>query len=291
MKGSGINCFRRLIGSAFPVIRPLRLLAWGSLIVLAGALPPGEARIQLETPDQGGIIPLDLSDPKAVEQRGDLYMVRKFYPEAVEAYRRLTALQPNTALAHNKLGIAYHQVQNFDAAKRSYRRAIQLNPKYAEALNNLAAIEYAQKNYRSAILTYLKALAISPGDPVIYSNLGTAYFAYDEYDYAISCYRYALLLDPAIFERTGRAGSIVHQRAIQNIAAFNFYMAKTYASLNNVEETLLYLLKAWEEGFPDFRESLDDPVFAFLAQEPRFLELIARLEAEQQSGNPSTPTR
>jgi tetratricopeptide (TPR) repeat protein len=156
-------------------------------------------------------------------------------------------------------------------------------------LNNLAAVEYAEKNYRSAILTYLKALAISPSDPVVYSNLGTAYFAYDRFDYAVSSYRYALLLDPAIFERTGRSGSIVHQRDIHDIAAFNFYMAKTYASLNNLEDTLLYLVKAWEEGFPDFRKALDDPVFAFLAQDPRFLELIARLDAEQQLANPSQP--
>jgi hypothetical protein len=81
----------------------------------------------------------------------------------------------------------------------------------------------------------------------------------------------------------------VHQRDIHDIAAFNFYMAKTYASLNNLEDTLLYLVKAWEEGFPDFRKALDDPVFAFLAQDPRFLELIARLDAEQQLANPSQP--
>ncbi|HEY7680487.1 MAG TPA: tetratricopeptide repeat protein, partial [Terriglobia bacterium] len=214
-----------------------RLTAGAFLLLLAGGLSTGGAQ---EAPTEGRVQPLDLSDPKAVEQRGDLFMVRKFYPEAVEAYRRLTTLEPNNALFHNKLGIAYHQMQNFNAAKRSYRRAIQLNAQYAEAVNNLAAIEYAEKNYRSAILTYLKALAISPKDPVVYSNLGTAYFAYDKYEYAVACYRYALMIDPGIFERTGRSGSIVHQRDVKDIAAFNFYMAKTYASLNNLEDTLLY---------------------------------------------------
>jgi len=286
MRLSSIPRRSRFFREAFPATRMFRLTAGAFLLLLAGGLSTGGAQ---EAPTEGRVQPLDLSDPKAVEQRGDLFMVRKFYPEAVEAYRRLTTLEPNNALFHNKLGIAYHQMQNFNAAKRSYRRAIQLNAQYAEAVNNLAAIEYAEKNYRSAILTYLKALAISPKDPVVYSNLGTAYFAYDKYEYAVACYRYALMIDPGIFERTGRSGSIVHQRDVKDIAAFNFYMAKTYASLNNLEDTLLYLVKAWEEGFPDFRKALDDPVFAFLATEPRFLELIARLDADQGLVSPTQP--
>ena len=281
--------FRRDYPRDHPMMRLIWLLTWASLTLFLGGLSRSDARVQQDASAGSVASSLDLSDPKAVEQRGDLYMVRKFYPEAVETYRRLTTLQPNNALFHNKLGIAFHQLQDLSAAKRSYRKAIQLNPQYAEVLNNLAAVEYAEKNYRSAILTYLKALAFSPSDPVVYSNLGTAYFAYDKFDYAIASYRYALLIDPAIFERTGRSGSIVHQRDIKDIAAFNFYMAKTYASLNKIEDTLLYLVKAWEEGFPDIRKSLDDPVFAFLAQEPRFLELIARLDAAQQPAAPSQP--
>ena len=233
---------------------------------------------------------LDLSDPKALEQRADLFMVRKYYPEAVGLYQKLIVLQPKNALYQNKLGIAYHQLQNLDAAKRAYRRALQLNPQYAEAWNNVAAVEYSQKNYRTAILTYIKALALSPGDAVVYSNLGTAYFAYEQFEYAIASYRYALLRDPAIFERTGRTGSIVQQRDIKDPAAFNFYMAKTYASLGIAERTLEYLRKAWEEGYSDIRKGLQDKAFAFLAQDPGFLELTALIEAdfEQKAKSPET---
>jgi tetratricopeptide (TPR) repeat protein len=229
------------------------------------------------------IRPEELSDPKALEQRADLYMVRKYFPEAIEIYKRLTELQPKNAVFQNKMGIAYHQLGNFSAAKTAYRKAVQLNPQYAEAMNNLGAVEYAEKNYRAAILTYLKALALQPGDAVMYSNLGTAYFSYERYEYAMTSYRYAISLDPKIFERSGRAGTIVHQRDPKNTAAFDFYMAKTYASLSNVEETLRYLNKAWEEGFPDFRKSLNDKDFAFLISEPGFIELLAKIEASEQN--------
>ena len=225
--------------------------------------------------------PQNPSDAPALEQRADLHMARKEYADAASLYRRLTQLQPKNAVYQNKLGIAYHLLQDLDEAKNFYRRAVQLNPKYAQAINNLASIEYAQKNYRSAILSYLKALQLTPNDAVIYSNLGTAYFAYEKYDYAMTSYRYALLLDPKIFQNTGRVGTMVQQRNVENVAVFNFYLAKTYAEMGKVEETLQYLQKAWEEGFPDLRKALEDKVFAFLANETRFLDLLAQWEASE----------
>lgn len=236
------------------------------------------AQVQESTPEPVSATPLP-EDARSLEQRGDVYMVRKFFAEAVEVYRKLTQLEPRNALFRNKLGIAYHQLQDLEAAKREYRRAIQLNPKYAQAINNLAAVEYAEKRYRNAILTYLKALEFTPGDAVIYSNLGTAYFAHERYEYATQSFRYALMLDPEVFRRSGRVGTIVQQRADQNTAVFNFYMAKTYASTGNVEDTLQYLLKAWEEGYPDLRKTiLEEEEFRFLAVEPRFQQLMALME-------------
>lgn len=233
---------------------------------------------------------LDSSDPQALEKRGDLFMVRKFYPEAIEVYGRLVKLEPKNPVYRNKLGIAYHQLQNYNAARDAYRAAIRLNPQYSEATNNLAAVEYAKKKYRSAILTYLKALKLSPASAVVYSNLGTAYFAYKKYEYAMACYRYALMLDPKIFESSGRAGSIVQQRGAEDMATLNFYLAKTYASLGDVDNTLLYISKAWESGYKDLLKALNDKVFAFLADEPRFLELLTRIDPERQVASPAAST-
>jgi tetratricopeptide (TPR) repeat protein len=241
------------------------------------------------TPSEQPVVTTELpEDVPSLEQRGDLYMVRKYYAEAVRIYRRLTELEPRNALFRNKLGIAYHQMLDFNSARREYQRAVQLNPQYAQAINNLASVEYARKRFRSAINTYIKALKLTPGDAVIYSNLGTAYFAQEEFEYATQSFRYALMLDPEIFRRSGRVGTIVQQRSDQNPAVFNFYMAKTYASTGNVEETLQYLIKAWEEGYPEIRRTvLEDEVIKFLAVEPRFEQLLALME----SGANTTATR
>ena len=253
------------------------------LFCIADERTGNAAAVALNAPaqEQTGENFAELSEAERMERRGDIYMARKYYPEAVEAYQELVKLEPANAQFHNKLGIAFHQLMDFGAARRSYQKAIQLDPQYAQAVNNLAATEYARKNYRASILTYLKALKLSPSDAIIYSNLGTSYFSYERYEYAMNSYRYALLLDPTIFVRGGRSGSIVHQRESKNTAAFNFYLAKTYASLGNVAETLRYLLKAWEEGYSDLGEALEDEVFLFLAEDPRFEELLALLEPER----------
>src|SRR5947209_20451441 len=89
------------------------------------------------------------------EQRGDLYMARKMYREAIDTYK--TGAQ-NSAILWDKIGIAYHQLGDMNAARKSYERAIRLDNKYADAINNVGTVFYAQKKYRSAISRYLRAL-------------------------------------------------------------------------------------------------------------------------------------
>ena len=269
--------------------QPLRVVA--ALLFLA---VPATVLAQdtLQEPSDQPVVSTELpSDPTALEQRGDLYMVRKYYAEAVQVYTRLTEMQPKNALYFNKLGIAYHQMQNLGEARKAYRRAVELNPQYAQAINNLASVEYARKNYRNAILTYIRALKLTPNDAVIYGNLGTAYFAREEFEYATQSFRYALMLDPEVFRRSGRVGTIVQARDEGDPAKFNYYMAKTYASTGNADDTLQFLIKAWEAGYPDLRETiLKEKAFEFLAVDPRFAQLLSLIESQGET-SATTPIR
>src|SRR5690242_10725387 len=139
------------------------------------------------------------------ELRGDIMMARKMYREAVDTYKEA----PETAVVLNKIGIAYHQMLDFDTAKKYYERSLKVNAKYAEAINNLGTIAYAKKSYRRAIGDYKKALRYSPDSASIYSNLGTAYFARKNYEQAMKSYEKALSLDPEVFEHTSTAGVLL----------------------------------------------------------------------------------
>jgi tetratricopeptide (TPR) repeat protein len=204
--------------------------------------------------------------------RGDIFMARKMYREAAEAY-----LEGNRqdAILLNKTGIAYHQMLDLKTAKKYYERAIKANPKYAEALNNLGTIYYAGKSYRRAVSQYRKALRYSPDSASIYSNLGTAYFARKDYKDASIAYEKALSLDPNVFDTHNTTGVLLQEHSVEERAKFHFYLAKTYAKMGDSEHALQYMRKCIEEGFKDRKKFTEEPEFAKIKDMPEFKELLA----------------
>lgn len=257
---------------------PAYFLTGALALVLAGQggpptqNPPASA-LRAET-KQDGLVKPPAPPPKDIpvtpEMRGDIYMARKMYREAVEAYKSA----PNSAIIANKTGIAYHHMLELGVARKYYERATKLDKKYAEALNNLGTVFYAQKNYRRAISQYQKALKESPDSASIWSNLGTAEFARKKYDEAMKCYEKALSLDPDVFERRGTAGVLLQERSVEERAKFHYYQAKLYAKQGQTERALLYLRKALEEGLKDRDKIKDEPDFAAMRENKEFLELI-----------------
>ena len=209
------------------------------------------------------------------ERRGDIYMARKMYREAVDSYQQGLKADPKSYILYNKLGIAHHQQLQLDAARRYYERAVRLNRRYSEAINNIGTIQYARGSYRGAINQYKKALKIAPNSASIHSNLGTAYFSRKRYKEASDHYLTALKLDPEIFEHRGTVGSLLQERNVQDRARFHYYMAKTYAVAGYLDRALSYLRKALEEGLKDREKIPEEAEFAALRDNPEFQQLIA----------------
>ena len=206
------------------------------------------------------------------EMRGDIYMARKMYREAIDMYRQGPA---NSAVLANKIGIAFHQMSQLDLARRNYQRAVKLDPKYPEAVNNLGTIYYAQKDYSRAIKAYKKALKYSPNSASVYSNLGSAYFGRKDYKLATESYQHALDLDPDVFEHHSNFGTLMMERDVAERATFHLYMAKMYAKNGANERALLYLRKTLEEGVKDREKIPNIPEFAALKKDPAFAQLLA----------------
>jgi tetratricopeptide (TPR) repeat protein len=206
------------------------------------------------------------------ELRGDIYMARKMYREAIDMYREVS---PDSAVIANKIGIAFHQLSLLDLARKNYQRAIKLNPDYSEAINNLGTIFYSQKNYRRSISLYKRALKVAPSSASIYSNLGAAYFGRKDYKMATAYYQQALQLDPDVFEHHSNYGTLMQERDVEERATYHLYMAKMYAQNGSTERALIYLRKALEEGVKDRNKIPAMPEFASLKKDPAFAQLIA----------------
>jgi tetratricopeptide (TPR) repeat protein len=210
--------------------------------------------------------------PLSIETRGDIFMARKMYREAIDVFREDKS---KNAVIANKIGIAYHQMQQLENARKSYEQAIRLKPDYAEAINNLGTVYYARKSFGRATRYYQRALKYAPKSASIYSNLGTAYFARKKYKEAMETYQTALKLDPNVFENHGSYGVLLEERSVEERAKFHFHLAKLYAQAGRNELALQYLRKALEEGFKDKKKMEEDADFQAMRDLPEFKELLA----------------
>jgi tetratricopeptide (TPR) repeat protein len=209
------------------------------------------------------------------ETRGDIYMARKMYREAIDTFRE----GGSNPVLLNKIGIAYHQMMQLDNARKSYEQALKIKPDYVEVMNNLGTVYYARKSFRRAIGWYQRALKVAPNDlrsASIYSNLGTAYFARKQYERATQAYQTAMKIDPEVFERHGSVGVILEERSVEERAKYHFYLAKLYAKGGRNELALQYLRKSLEEGFKEKKKLEEEDDFAGLREMPEFKELLAK---------------
>lgn len=205
------------------------------------------------------------------QERGDIFMARKMYREAIEVYREA----PETPAQMNKIGIAYHQLGDLDNAQRCYLKAIKLDSHFVEAINNLGTVYYSRQLYRRAIGQYKKVLRIKPQSATTMANLSSAYYARKQYQLGSETAQKALAIDPGVFESHGGIGSIVRDRSVGDRPTVYYYMAKSYAKAGMNEQALSYIRKSLEEGFKERQKFKDDPEFANLQQDPEFQKIMS----------------
>ena len=224
------------------------LLAQAGNAILDAGKTPTSSLPQTAAPDNPVITP---------ELRGDIFMAKKQYREAIEAFHEGSLKDP---VLYNKSGIAYHQLTQLDNALKSYQQAVRL------------------KSFRRSISYYKRALKIAPQETKsasIYSNLGTAYFARKQYKDATDAFQTALTLDPDVFEHRSNYGILLEERNVEERAKYHYYVAKMYAKNGRTELALQYLRKALEEGFKDKKQIEKDPEFASMRDLKEFKDLMA----------------
>jgi len=73
---------------------------------------------------------------------------KRQFAEAIAQYQQALALDPNSAKAHNNLGIALSQSGQLDAGMAEFKEAVRLKPDYADAQQNLARAQAAAGKVR-----------------------------------------------------------------------------------------------------------------------------------------------
>jgi tetratricopeptide (TPR) repeat protein len=237
------------------------------------------------------IDPAKLNEMSVVqlEGLGDEMRGNKEMLQAVDCYEAALRKTPRSAVLYNKIGMAYLAIREYPKARKALSKSIKLDKKYPEAYNNLGAVWYAEAfingkkksedKIQKAVKYYHKAIGLNDLYASFHSNLGTAYLDLKEYEKGIAEYRKAYSLDPGIFDRNSKTGIAARFSSPEDLAEYNYYMARLYASNGETDKALLCLAHAMENGYKGIDKVYKDTEFAKLREDERFTVLMAKRPA------------
>ena len=117
--------------------------------------------------------------------------------DAETVWRHTIAVSPGHPLAHNELGLALMEKQDYPGAIASFARAIELHPSFAEAMCNMGGAYVLMGDTADAERTLRSSLALAPGEYQTITNLGNVRLVEHRFDEAAACYRQSLAINPA----------------------------------------------------------------------------------------------
>lgn len=116
--------------------------------------------------------------------------------EAIKAYEKALALDPQLAAAHVNLGTIYFSGQDWAKAEHHYRRAVATKPDYPLAHFNLANLHDERGEREQALAHYQAALKLDPNYADAHYNVALLYQASGSSLKAVRHWRTYLKLDP-----------------------------------------------------------------------------------------------
>ena len=123
-------------------------------------------------------------------------------------WRQALRVDPQSAQAHNYLGMAFlNEVKN-DAAISEYRRALQIAPDYIAAHKNLGQALLATGAGEKASREYAAALRLDPEQGDAEYNLGLCFEGLRRWDDAIEHYQKAIVIDPSATAPRDNLGTV-----------------------------------------------------------------------------------
>ncbi len=209
-----------------------------------------------------------------LEKAGDECRQAKDYQRAIRYYREAVRKDKNNAVVYNKLGVSELKSGNNKRALAEFQRAVKINKKYADGLNNVGVVYFVERNFPQAITYFKKALALEENRANYHVNLGEAWFAQDKFDWAMNEFSRALELDPEVLLRSSRAGISAQVSSPEERAKFYYMLAKIQAKRGDVEQCLVCLQKAKENGYREMQDVYKDAEFSQVRTDARLAEIV-----------------
>ncbi len=217
-------------------------------------------------------------------------------PAAEKEFRRAIELNPNYPTAHQQFAnYCLLATGRFDEALAVAKRAEELDPFSPVISADVAWPLYFARRYDEALTELKRTLTLDPNFNVTRRYLGSIYHTREMYNEAIAEYRKTLALndDPymrAMLARSlakagqrGEAIKIVGQLESESAHRYipSHGVALVYAALGEKDKAFVWLEKDVAERASRPAQYSVNPIWDDLRDDPRFDELIRRVEASK----------
>jgi TolB-like protein/Tfp pilus assembly protein PilF len=263
-----------------------------------GILRPEQAYPQQK---QAALRAIEL-DPMLDEAHSALGWTKVFYERdwagARDEFQRAVELSPNSPTAHQGLAMYFVAVGQFDLAHAEILRAQELDPGSLNIKADVGWFLFFARRYDDSIEQLRKILEMDPNFSITHVFLAQAYQEKGMFDQAIVESEAAMKL---FDDSATRIGSLGHAYAVagrkrearQQLARLKmmsaeryvprYTMALIYTGLGQNREAFEWLEKAYQDRFWMMAFFKVDPRFDALRSDPRFADLLRRMNFPTQA--------
>lgn len=168
-------------------------------------------------------ISLDPKNWEVYDGYGYFLMRNGRYDEAIENYKKVLAVLPDSTFSLNNIGSIYLYKNDFSSAAKYYEMAAEIEPGFS-IYANIGSMHYFMGEYGSASEWYKKALSLDPYDYQIMVYLGDVYkFIPGQSDLSNYYFNEAI------------ARSLEEIKVNKGVAKSYQYLARSYAALGDLE--------------------------------------------------------
>lgn len=112
---------------------------------------------------------------------GRLSVRGRIYDQAIEAFKKALAIDPNYAIIYKELAETYYLSKQYDQVQPNFEKYLALSPGDNQARTTLASLIFQSKDYDKAVEESNKGLKNDPDNPIFYRIISFANYELKRY--------------------------------------------------------------------------------------------------------------
>ncbi|MBI5590972.1 MAG: tetratricopeptide repeat protein [Deltaproteobacteria bacterium] len=177
----------------------------------------------------------------------------------------MVSTNPYKSNTYYNIAVSLEKSGRTDAAMANYVRSLEIDPNQAMAHNNAGILLYRKGRVSEARVHFEKAVVINPNLSEPHYNLGIFWFSQGDMQQALVHFTRAVTLNPD-----------------ENPSAY-YNLACVYSRMNEPAESVVWLKKAIEKGYRNWKAIHSDPDLENLRRAERYWNDIGLVEMDKVS--------